>query len=275
MPAIRRQIRRYRSARSYPEGKGQNRAKPDALLFGDVLRSLPEQDNRAEILCANSRGSGTDLFRVPPVPVGTPRPRACRGHACESRAPELTVTDPFRTLIGILDPARPVLVQTHDFPDHDAVGSAYGLSELLRREELYRLDRLRGSHPEPVAHGHDRAARYYARSARRLANFPGRADDCRGRIARGRRRQGSGRKPHRGYRPPPFPKKAGLSLFRPQDRNGLLFRNRLDILAGFGRNPGRDDGDGHARRHPARHRFPVAPCVQNRSRRALRPFLQG
>ena len=46
------------------------------------------------------------------------------------------MTDPFRALIGNLDPARPVLVQTHDFPDHDAVGAAYGLSELLRRRNF-------------------------------------------------------------------------------------------------------------------------------------------
>jgi nanoRNase/pAp phosphatase (c-di-AMP/oligoRNAs hydrolase) len=46
------------------------------------------------------------------------------------------VTDPFRALLGILDPTRPVLVQTHDFPDHDAVGAAYGLSELLRRRNF-------------------------------------------------------------------------------------------------------------------------------------------
>lgn len=46
------------------------------------------------------------------------------------------MTDPFRALLGNLDPARPVLVQTHDFPDHDAVGAAYGLSELLKRRNL-------------------------------------------------------------------------------------------------------------------------------------------
>ncbi len=40
----------------------------------------------------------------------------------------------FQALIGILSPERPVLVQTHDFPDHDALGAAYGLCELLRRE---------------------------------------------------------------------------------------------------------------------------------------------
>lgn len=42
----------------------------------------------------------------------------------------------FRALLGVLDPARPVLIQTHDFPDHDAVGAAYGLSELLLRRDF-------------------------------------------------------------------------------------------------------------------------------------------
>jgi nanoRNase/pAp phosphatase (c-di-AMP/oligoRNAs hydrolase) len=41
--------------------------------------------------------------------------------------------EPFRTLTGILERDRPVLVQTHDFPDHDALGAAYALSELLAR----------------------------------------------------------------------------------------------------------------------------------------------
>ncbi len=43
---------------------------------------------------------------------------------------------PYETLIGILDPARKVLVQAHDFPDHDAIASAFGLSALLRRSGL-------------------------------------------------------------------------------------------------------------------------------------------
>ena len=32
-----------------------------------------------------------------------------------------------------LDKERPVVVQAHDFPDHDAVATAYALSELLKR----------------------------------------------------------------------------------------------------------------------------------------------
>tara|TARA_B100000614_G_scaffold227327_2_gene218388 strand:+ start:367 stop:1347 length:981 start_codon:yes stop_codon:yes gene_type:complete len=33
-----------------------------------------------------------------------------------------------------LDKERPVVVQAHDFPDHDAVATAYALSELLKRQ---------------------------------------------------------------------------------------------------------------------------------------------
>lgn len=43
---------------------------------------------------------------------------------------------PFRTLISILDRSKPVLVQTHDFPDHDALGAAYALCELLERNDF-------------------------------------------------------------------------------------------------------------------------------------------
>ena len=39
----------------------------------------------------------------------------------------------FARLQTILERDRPILVQTHDFPDHDAVGSAYALCELLLR----------------------------------------------------------------------------------------------------------------------------------------------
>ncbi len=41
---------------------------------------------------------------------------------------------PFARLREILDPARPVLIQMHDFPDHDALGAAYALCELLLRK---------------------------------------------------------------------------------------------------------------------------------------------
>ncbi|HUW39747.1 MAG TPA: DHH family phosphoesterase [Rectinemataceae bacterium] len=37
----------------------------------------------------------------------------------------------FASLLGLLDPRRPTLVQTHDYPDIDAVASAWALSELL------------------------------------------------------------------------------------------------------------------------------------------------
>lgn len=40
---------------------------------------------------------------------------------------------PFRVLTGVLDKKRPVLVQAHDHPDHDAIASAYALCELLLR----------------------------------------------------------------------------------------------------------------------------------------------
>lgn len=37
----------------------------------------------------------------------------------------------FLTLLSVLEKERPVFIQTHDFPDHDAVGAAYALSVLL------------------------------------------------------------------------------------------------------------------------------------------------
>ena len=43
---------------------------------------------------------------------------------------------PFSTLLKILDPSRPTLIQTHDFPDHDAIGAAYALCELLMRYQF-------------------------------------------------------------------------------------------------------------------------------------------
>lgn len=39
----------------------------------------------------------------------------------------------FLDLLQVLEKERPILIQTHDFPDHDAVGSAYALRELLRQ----------------------------------------------------------------------------------------------------------------------------------------------
>lgn len=39
-------------------------------------------------------------------------------------------------LVSALDPARPLVIQTHDFPDLDAVASAWGLSLLLARRGL-------------------------------------------------------------------------------------------------------------------------------------------
>lgn len=40
---------------------------------------------------------------------------------------------PFESLLSVLTAKRPVLIQTHDFPDHDAVGAAFALRELLAR----------------------------------------------------------------------------------------------------------------------------------------------
>ena len=39
-------------------------------------------------------------------------------------------------LIIHLDPERPVMVQAHDFPDHDAVATGYSLAELLRAKDF-------------------------------------------------------------------------------------------------------------------------------------------
>ena len=43
---------------------------------------------------------------------------------------------PFDTLLAILDRDRQVVIQAHDFPDHDAVGAAYALSRLLRARDI-------------------------------------------------------------------------------------------------------------------------------------------
>lgn len=42
----------------------------------------------------------------------------------------------FLALMESLDRERPILIQTHDFPDHDAIGSAYALRELLQRNDF-------------------------------------------------------------------------------------------------------------------------------------------
>lgn len=38
----------------------------------------------------------------------------------------------YAELLEALDPDRPVVIQAHDFPDHDAVGAAFALSYLLK-----------------------------------------------------------------------------------------------------------------------------------------------
>ena len=42
------------------------------------------------------------------------------------------MADRFATLVSVLEANRPVAVQTHDYPDIDAVASAWGLASLLR-----------------------------------------------------------------------------------------------------------------------------------------------
>jgi nanoRNase/pAp phosphatase (c-di-AMP/oligoRNAs hydrolase) len=42
----------------------------------------------------------------------------------------------FAELISGLRRDRQVVIQAHDFPDHDAVGAAFGLSDLLRRHQI-------------------------------------------------------------------------------------------------------------------------------------------
>jgi nanoRNase/pAp phosphatase (c-di-AMP/oligoRNAs hydrolase) len=39
----------------------------------------------------------------------------------------------FKELLGVIGQRRPVYVQTHDFPDHDAVASAFGMQGALAR----------------------------------------------------------------------------------------------------------------------------------------------
>lgn len=58
--------------------------------------------------------------------------------AREAEAPRLP------SLLACLDPGRPVAVQAHDYPDIDAVASAWALAALLRRHGLEAL---------PVRHG--------------------------------------------------------------------------------------------------------------------------
>ena len=42
----------------------------------------------------------------------------------------------YAALLGGLDRDRPVVIQAHDFPDHDAVGAAYALAQLLRHDGI-------------------------------------------------------------------------------------------------------------------------------------------
>ncbi|POQ98970.1 exopolyphosphatase [Alkalispirochaeta sphaeroplastigenens] len=49
---------------------------------------------------------------------------------------ETIVTGGLRALLEVLDRDRPVVVQAHDFPDHDAVATAFALAELLERHRF-------------------------------------------------------------------------------------------------------------------------------------------
>ncbi len=42
----------------------------------------------------------------------------------------------IQELIAHIDPDRPLVIQAHDFPDHDAVASAYALAGLLRENDI-------------------------------------------------------------------------------------------------------------------------------------------
>lgn len=54
------------------------------------------------------------------------------------------MADRFPALAGLLEARRPVAVQTHDYPDIDAVASAWGLASLLRRRGFSAACRYRG-----------------------------------------------------------------------------------------------------------------------------------
>jgi nanoRNase/pAp phosphatase (c-di-AMP/oligoRNAs hydrolase) len=45
----------------------------------------------------------------------------------------MTKREPFRELLELIDPKERVVIQTHDFPDQDAIGAAFGLRGLLLR----------------------------------------------------------------------------------------------------------------------------------------------
>jgi nanoRNase/pAp phosphatase (c-di-AMP/oligoRNAs hydrolase) len=53
--------------------------------------------------------------------------------------------DRFRELLGVIGERRPVYVQTHDFPDCDAVASAFGMQRLLSSAHV----------PSLIVHGGD------------------------------------------------------------------------------------------------------------------------
>lgn len=53
----------------------------------------------------------------------------------------------FAGLTGLLSADRPVIIQPHDYPDHDAVCSAFGLMKLLAHKGFRAIIRYRGAIP--------------------------------------------------------------------------------------------------------------------------------
>ena len=54
------------------------------------------------------------------------------------------------TLCSVLSKDQPVLVQTHDFPDHDALGAAYALLKLLETYG-YKVEIAYGGHIQSLS----------------------------------------------------------------------------------------------------------------------------
>ena len=54
------------------------------------------------------------------------------------------------TLCSVLNKDQPVLVQTHDFPDHDALGAAYALLKLLETYG-YKVEIAYGGHIQSLS----------------------------------------------------------------------------------------------------------------------------
>ncbi len=68
--------------------------------------------------------------------------RGARGGAGRDLRP--APPGPFSRRVALLDRGRPVVIQTHDYPDLDAVASAWALAELLGTQGISALCRYRG-----------------------------------------------------------------------------------------------------------------------------------